>query len=197
MRRCKLLSATVGATVLLGVLAAGASAGNLSTTSQTFRATFASVEITHGGSIRCAVTLEGSLHARTVPKMVGTLIGYITRADLGACAQGRATILRGTLPWHVRYRAFSGRLPAIMTVGVNIVSFSMAVAEGMISCLYRSTAENPVTGTFFRNTAGGHLTTMELLGVVPTECGILATVQAAGAPVTVLNSTTRITVTLI
>jgi hypothetical protein len=185
-------------TVLLGALAGAASARNLSVSSQNFRATFTSIAISHeGGSIDCPVTLEGSLHARSFPKVAGSLLGYITRADLGPCRQGRATILRETLPWHIRYLSFSGRLPDIESLSVNIVGFSMAVSEGLINCLFASTAANPVVGRFERNIAARTITPLGLLGVVPTRCGLQALVAGTGAPVTQLNNTTRITLTLI
>jgi hypothetical protein len=46
---------------------------------------------------RCQVTLEGSLHTRTIAKVQGALIGYITTARL-ACSSGSLTIL----PEHCR-----------------------------------------------------------------------------------------------
>ena len=48
-----------------------------------FRAVFRRVEFnTPEGTITCEFTLEGSLHERTMVKSLGTLMGYITRADL-------------------------------------------------------------------------------------------------------------------
>jgi len=198
MKLSKLLLATIGATVLLGALVGSASARSFSTTSQTLRATFREVRFNGAfGNITCQVTLEGSLHARTIAKTVGSLIGYITAAVLGPCAEGQATILRETLPWHARYLAFTGTLPNIVTIRINVTGASFRIREPLATCLATSTAEAPAIGTFNRNTTTGALETAEIGGTIPTTCGVNGTFASNRGPVTVLNSTTRITVTLI
>src|SRR5215207_2963869 len=93
MKLFKLLLAVAGATVLLGALVSTASATRLASSSQTLRAGFARVNFTGPfGTTECALTLEGSLHSRTITKTIGSLIGLITRAVLGACVRGSATI---------------------------------------------------------------------------------------------------------
>src|SRR5438270_3751470 len=116
MKLCKLLLAVVGATVLLGALVGTASAARLSNSSTTFRATWTSAEFSGGfGTPRCSLTLEGSLHSATIVKTRGSLVGYITRASVGPCVNGSATVLTATLPWHVQYDSFTGTLPSIAT----------------------------------------------------------------------------------
>lgn len=194
----KLIIATFGATILLGAFVANASAGNLSTTSQTFRAAFSAVTFRAlFGSWECQITLEGSLHARTIAKVVDSLIGYITEATLGLCNTMTATILRETLPWHVRYEAFAGVLPNILRIFSRIIGFRIQFREPGFTCLATSTEEGPALLTFSRTTATGALTAAALGGVnIETTCGRNLALES-GAPVTVLNSTTRVTVTLI
>jgi hypothetical protein len=63
----------------------------------------------------------------------------------------------GTLPWHMRYLAFSGPLPQITDLVTNVVGFSMRYREPFgINCLWSSTAAEPAIVTFSRE-AGGAL----------------------------------------
>jgi hypothetical protein len=195
------LIAVVSAAILLAALVSTASARSFSSTSQTLRSTFSRVifELPFG-STPCQVTLEGSLHSRTIAKVVGSLIGYITRAELGPCSSGSYTILRETLPWHLQYRGFTGTLPNISSISASIIGWSWRVREpGFVTCLWRSTATEPAILTFSREAAGA-LTGSEIGGAIRTgpECfEAIGTYTSDIGPVTVLNSATRITVTLI
>lgn len=197
MKLSKLLLATAAATVLLGALVGTASAGRISSSSQTLRASFSKVTFQLGGfPIECPVILEGSLHTRTMAKTAGALIGYITRADLSVC--GSATILRETLPWHVQYGSFNGTLPNISSINVNVIGASFAVRDGLITCLARSTTGAGVAIGTFNREAGGALTTGTISGsAVPTSCGINGRLTSSNGPLTVAGAATRITVTLI
>ncbi|HEU4650520.1 MAG TPA: hypothetical protein VFS49_03810 [Croceibacterium sp.] len=198
MKLSKLLLATIGAAVLLGALVGSASARNLSSSSQTLRSQFREVRFNGAfGNITCQVTLEGSLHSRTITKSAGSLIGYITRADLGPCQEGRATILRETLPWHARYARFAGTLPNITSLGITVTGASFRIQEPLAGCLARTTAESPANGNFTRNTATGALTGATIGGSIPTSCGITGSFESSTGTVTVLNSSTAITITLI
>jgi hypothetical protein len=199
MKLSKLLLAVVGATVLLGALVSTASAGRLSSSSSTLRATFREVRFAGGfGTTICAVTLEGSLHSRTIAKVANALIGYITRAALGSCTQGSATILTETLPWHVRYVGFTGTLPNIGSLITSVSRASFQIREPVfgITCLAASTDARPTTGTYTRE-AGGALTTAVITGRVPTNCGTEGTLEGTSNSLTVLGAATRITLTLI
>jgi hypothetical protein len=184
MKLAKLLLATLGAATLLGMLASGASARSFSASGQTLRATFFLIlrerearerlEITGPfGTYRCALTLEGSLHARTIAKTPASLIGYINRADMAECSTTlfENRVLRETLPWHVRYRAFTGVLPNITNFSISIIGFAMQIREGAfgIRCLGTSTAEAPFILTFPRE-AGGALTSANASGTMTTRC---------------------------
>src|SRR6476659_682451 len=140
MKLCKLLLASVAATVLLGALVSSASARDFEISEQRVRATFRNVEFHLVGSTgRCEAIVEGSLHSRTMAKVSGSLIGYITRAELGPCASGTVTIHQATLPWRVRYSGFAGTLPEISSMITHVIGASFRVAVGLQNCAATST----------------------------------------------------------
>jgi len=201
MRLSKTLLTIAGAIVILGALVGVASAARLSTSSQVLRATFREVEAGGGnGFARCALTLEGSFHERTTTKVAERLIGLLTRATLGACVTGSATVLTETLPWHIRYDGFTGALPNISSIRARAVGAAFRVREPLgIICLATSTATEPVLATFTRE-AAGVLTQATVGGEIRLggECaGFRGIVTGSSTSFTVLNSTNRITVSLI
>jgi len=195
------LIAAVGTAALLSVCVSTAAAGHLSTSSRTLRATFREVRLRLPfGVTNCLVTLEGTLHSSTIAKVAGTLMGYITRAAGPTCLSGSATILSETLPWHIQYESFTGTLPNILTIRTKVIGFAWRLREpNGVTCLLRSTAAEPVLLAYNRE-PGGALTGAELGGRirVGSEClGATGEFTSDRAPVTVLNSTARISVTLI
>lgn len=198
----KTLLAIVGATVLLGALASAASARNLSISNQNLRASWSEARFSGAfGEIRCPLTIEGSFHNRTIAKAVGTLTGFVTRANLGACAAGQATLLLETLPWHSRYQSFTGTLPSISALSAHVIGVAMRIREiGGAICLARSSATEPITIRANREVATGALTDAEIGGSVRVGNECFAVTAAFGSnrgPVSVLGSATRLTVTLI
>jgi hypothetical protein len=200
----KLLPATAGATILLGLLVGAAPARTLSTSSQTFRATFDSIRLeVFLGQIECRLTMEGSFGSRSVTKSAESLIGYITGATFGLCNNGVLVILRETLPWHLRYSSFSGELPNITSIRTSAIGFAFLFRPAVfeVSCLARSTQERPLGIWYNREPATRVLTTASLVGTMPITCPGLgtgsSTVGSANGALSVLNSSTRITVTLI
>jgi hypothetical protein len=201
MKLCKLLLASVGATVLLGALVSSATARNYEISEQRMRGIFTSLEF-HLPEVtaRCALTVEGSLHTRTLPKVIGSLLGYITRVDLGACAIGTATVLTSTLPWHVRYSGFQGTLPNITSIITHVIGASWRISTGGVTCLARSSTTEPVIGNYHRNTATRELTSAEIRGTIRTgaEClGIAGSFRSDRGAVSVSNAATRVTLNLI
>ncbi|HEX7291738.1 MAG TPA: hypothetical protein VF250_11495 [Conexibacter sp.] len=197
-----MLLAVACAIVCLGTLVSTATARNFSTTSQTWRATYRSLEIRRIAeveAVRCPLTIEGSFHSRTFAKSVGALIGYITRAVVGTCEFGSATILPLTLPWHIQYASFSGILGArITSIRANMVNFGMNVREAFTTCLFRSTATEPVAWTlsFPFGIVSGNLEGE--IANTAGECFFETTrVTGASTSIGVLNAATRITITLI
>jgi hypothetical protein len=201
----KALLAVVGAAALLGALVGFASARRLSSSSQTFRMMFSRLEWENGFvRARCPVTLEGSLHARTIAKVSGTLVGYITSVPRGMCTLNTMTVLTETLPWHVRYSAFAGGLPTIFNLTLHVIGFSIRAHEAIneLNCLSTpSTAERPVRLIVGRELSGA-LREPVIGGEVPSEA---ACINSPGrysngegiSNVTALNSSARVTLTLI
>lgn len=193
-----MLLIVVGASLLL---ASAASAGRLSTSSQQLRATFARIEMGgEAGIAICALTLEGSFHERTTAKVAERLVGYVTSATFGGCSTGSATVLRESLPWHVRFQGFTGTLPNISSIRAKIVGAGVSVRENLgIVCLIRSTATEPTIASFSREALGA-LSGVTVSGEIASgaECsGIRGTVRGTSTSLTVQSSATRITVTLI
>jgi len=200
MKPAQVFIATAAAVIVLGFGASTSAAGRFSTSHQSFRATFASWEIGGlFGTTTCALTLEGSLHSRTISKVVGTLIGYITSARSGACASLTAAVLTETLPWHLRYGAFTGSLPGITAIRTNIVGYAFSLREtGGITCLVRSTEGEPATLTYTREGSGG-LISATLGGAIRSaaEC-FGARFTIGGSSNSLANEAgSRITITLI
>jgi hypothetical protein len=202
MKIRKLLLATAGATVLLGALASSASAGRLEISTQAIRSQWRSLQFNAPfGTFTCQVTLEGTLHSRSMVKTIGSLIGYITRARFGPCTTGSATILTETLPWHVRYSGFTGILPEINSLIVHVIGYAFRIREpGGLTCLARSTAAQPAVGTFHRDTVTHLLTEVGISGRirVGAECfGAEGELRSDSGTVSVSNSNTRVNVSLI
>jgi len=204
MKRVKLLLAAAGTTVLLGALVSSASARNFSISNQSISAMWSSVhfEGPFGGITDCHLTLEGSFHSRTAAKVQGSLIGYITKATLGRCEVGTATIHQERLPWHIRYSGFEGALPNIRSLIIHIIgaSFQGRTTEG-ITCHFVTTAAQPGIGRTHRDTATHELTEAGIEGRIrTTEClgaeAILSTARS-GAISLLGTPNVRISVSLI
>jgi hypothetical protein len=205
MKLFKLLLAAAGATVLLGTLVATASARNLSISNRSIRSTWSSVIFTGGfGEANCHVTLEGTLHERTMVKSLGTLMGYITSAIVFACPVGSATILRETLPWHVKYSGFEGPLPEITSIRVHVIGSAWRIRERFgATCLARTELNQPAKGIFHRNIATHVLTEVGIEGEirVGAEClgatGRLSGRDEHSGTISLLGTTNAIEVSLI
>jgi hypothetical protein len=112
-----------------------------------------------GMSVSCPVTLEGSFHSRTLSKVCGQLIGYITSAQIPStsppCEGGTMTALAGSLPWHVQYNSFTGTLPNITRIRITMIGFRVATTPtGSITCLVGTTQTKPLAGDI--NINGSH-----------------------------------------
>lgn len=107
-----------------------------------------------GDTVQCGVTLIGHFHSLTIAKTVGSLIGLITQARLGSCNGGSATILSETLPWHITYNSFSGRLPNITQGRFSLINVSLQINNDTATCLVATTTGKPVIGTFNLSESG-------------------------------------------
>ncbi|HZV73420.1 MAG TPA: hypothetical protein VFF79_06870 [Conexibacter sp.] len=143
-----------------------ASANHLSISQETLRVVWPeeskiNFSNTAGGiEISCALTLEGSFHSKTIVKTSGSLMGYVTRAIFGPVSNclktnvTNITTLTASLPWHIRYDSFTGTLPAIGGLRLQVAGFAFLLTAFGASCLYRSTAANPFFGVASRESGG-------------------------------------------
>jgi hypothetical protein len=201
------------AALLLSAALSTASARNLEVSSQRFRVIWRTLEFqTSRGTIRCQVTLEGSFHSSTIPKVERLLIGTITRVDVKreSCEGGELLIINSTLPWHVTYESFTGTLPTITAVRLLLRRLLYRFSLLGVNCFYGTATDN---FTFSANlnaarevtnlvaVAGRNIANL-LEGSRPGEFFGCSTSQSfvtsvEDGVVTVLNSTTRIRITLI
>ncbi len=203
----KLLLASCAATLLLGLAVGSASATRLEVSTQGIRVVFLLTEPNGGGplemsnnvglpTVRCSLTLEGTLHSRTITKTSGSLIGSVTRAGLGGCP---LSIVAGSLPWHMRYQSFAGALPNITAMTAQIIGAGFSLATSGEPCRARTTAAQPATLGFgiaagvFREVAVGGSIRFEGTGI----CGMTGTFGGTSKLVTILGSSSAISVRLI
>lgn len=141
----RLWAIPIASALILALCVAHASANRLSISERSFRIRWTALRLIAGGNTTtCAVTLEGSFHSATMRKIERLLAGHITRASIASCSGGSATILRETLPWHVQYAGFTGRLPAISTIKLLIIGWSQQFQpSGNLACLARTTEARP------------------------------------------------------
>lgn len=143
--------ALIGALLAVAALALGvssASANRLSVSEAGFGIVFDDLTLSAGGaSVACPVVLGTSLHARTLLKSRGGLVGRIDIASLAAesCSGGSATVLTETLPWHIQYESFTGSLPNIASVALTFIGARIrADPEGSPpACEITTTTEEP------------------------------------------------------
>jgi hypothetical protein len=204
--RSKLLVAGIAAALLLSFAVGTSSANRLSVSNRNFRIIWTPLAL-NPGNVRCNVTLEGSFHSATINKTVGALVGYVSRASVAApaeCTNGEATIAQESLPWHVRYRSFTGTLPRITGVSLSLINATFRVHVNSLgaTCEVRTEAGRPAVGIAEVNETGtitglraDETTRIPLAGL----CGIFGTEGsfAGTGAVTLLGATTRITVRLI
>ncbi len=210
--RGRLLLASLAATLLLGLAVGSASATRLAVSNQGIRVVFLLTEPNGGGplefannvglpTVRCPLTLEGTLHSRTITKTSGSLIGYITRAIFGTCLGGAMTTFAESLPWHMRYQSFTGTLPNITAVTVQIIGFRYSLTPtGGPTCNGRSTAAQPATFRF--GVLAGELSEATGGGSIALEGGGLcafgtSTFGGTSKLITLLGTTTRIRLSLV
>jgi hypothetical protein len=171
-----------------------------------------------GVEVQCHITMEGSFHSKTLSKVCGQLVGYITRAAVERpCVEApnkNAWVLNGieveengavtpqTLPWHVRYNSFTGTLPAITRIRLQLVGAAFLIRINEVRCLVQTTAARPALGDI--ELTGGVATTLrpvETQNISPTVtlgglCFAGHFANQSNKP-SVQGTTTLITVTLV
>lgn len=158
--RSKFALAGLAAALVLSIAVTSAHAERLSVSSRNFTVVWARLtKVTTGGfgPIECPITVSGSYHSSTISKVLGALIGFINRAsvDSSGCTGGRETVNLESLPWHIRYRAFSGSLPNITSIVWGAVGVKWTLEAAGVSCTTQSTAANP--WVFLSNLSSGRL----------------------------------------
>jgi hypothetical protein len=140
--RIKLFFIALAAALAMTVASSAGTARNLSISHGELFNTRWGVRFRSGGAVvdECSLTMEGSFHYRTMPKVRETLIGYITRAMSQCSGDG---FLTETLPWHIRYESFEGTLPDITGLRIRLIGVSIRVQEIVSQCLIRSSVFEP------------------------------------------------------
>ncbi len=195
MRLSKLLLVVVGATVLLGVLVSSASARNLSTSAQSSTVLWRTLRFTGGfGTVECELKASGSFHSRTIAKVVA-LVGYITEASVLRCSRGGATINQASLPWHRRYKGFTGSLPNITGESETISGVEWTIREPSfgVTCTVGS-AGTSLIGNFVLSS--GTVTRADVSGT-NTCGGVEGTVSGGETNALDRAGGARLTITLI
>jgi hypothetical protein len=195
------------AAVVLAQVVGVASARRFSISEQRFDARWPSMKFTGAGNaIECPVSVEGSFHSRSISKVEGALIGQVTRSSVNnaACTGGQVTILTATLPWHLQYAGFSGRLPSIEVIAVHLINASAQVQPtGGIACLIRSTTEWSlrvrlvIIGLFFLWLEYESTTEIPLTGGFACSLAGNGHVEGRTSSLTALGSTREISVSLV
>jgi hypothetical protein len=148
-RHIQLLLTGLAATAMLAAAIGTATAKRLSITNPHIRVVWRSLELSNSIStnvVRCAVTLEGSFHSRTIVKSRELLIGYVTKANVqnNQCTGGRVTVLSETLPWHLTYQSFRGTLPRITEILLNLIGAGLDIEiTGVNNCKVITSITNP------------------------------------------------------
>jgi len=189
------------AAMLLATAVGAASARNLSVSSQNLRATWSRFELISSlVTIRCPLTIEGSLHSRTIAKIRGDLIGAVTRVSIKeeSCTNGR--LQATSLPWHITYESFTGSLPtSISAIQLLLARFRFSF-ELLGRCEYGTATDNIVLSSRLRlleTTSIAPVVGANTINRAEGACSETATLVGPEGIVTQLNSSARIRVTLI
>lgn len=171
--RSKLLLVALTTTAVFSLAVSAASARRLEVSEQRFLAIWTSLNFSggFGPTVLCPVTLAGSFHSRTISKVSGQLVGYVTEASVDSpnCTNGHATVRTETLAWHVQYNSFTGTLPEIGTIKIQLVGARFRIEDSGVTCESTTSQSRPAFGTITREANGG-LLVIRAEGSIP--CGI-------------------------
>jgi hypothetical protein len=147
-RRILLASLVVAAFVLLQAGSAAAMRFEMPNGERGFRFRWISLDFILGANtINCEIRLRGSFHSKTINKVTGALVGYVEEAIfINLCTNGGAArFLTENLPWHIRYASFSGSLPRINAINLQLIGMrAQIVPMGGPTCLMTTTTINPL-----------------------------------------------------
>jgi hypothetical protein len=216
----RMLLGALTAAIVLATAIGTASANRLSISNRNFRATWRPLTFSTGAeaegiTIACNVTLEGSFHYNTVKKVIGALLGFVTKAAIGhpCSGSGEAWVHNGVeeaglgrpfsnnLPWHITYEGFEGRLPEI--AGIRRLLFVLFTLRAPVAglCGYTGNSEGVV------KLGRGGVATSTIpdpnVGIPKSSGGIFCPSRGffraspESSAITLLGNTQTITVTLI
>lgn len=150
--RSKLGCAAMISTFAFVVAVSVASANRLSVSNKAFRVTWAPLLLlleALSEPTRCSLTMEGSFHSASFVKTAGALIGHVYKASVGPCeGEIGLTINQEALPWHVRYRSFTGTLPNLTGILLGFVGVKLTLHNRPFgtTCVTTTTATDPLLG---------------------------------------------------
>jgi len=160
----KLTLTAATAAVVLGAAVSSAAARRIELSAQRYHHVWPSINITaQFATITCPLTLEGSFHSKTTSKVIGQLVGYVSRVTVGnsSCARGHLTALTETLPWHITYEGFGGILPRITEIHLLYIGWAFRFELLGASCLWKTTTTEPAEGWVFIEPNGGQVSQIE------------------------------------
>jgi hypothetical protein len=185
MNRRKLIVTALAASAMLALAVGTAHAGWLSISEREFDVRWREMIFANNvnsATLRCAMTLLGTFHSSTIRKIRGLLGGAIdhvvlapepnaTPATRTPCTGGAVTILTETLPWHLRYDSFSGALPRITLLKVQLInaSFRSFLSTDGVTCLTRTDAAEPARANIVANETTGQLVTVTPEGEIRAD----------------------------
>jgi hypothetical protein len=147
-------------------------------------------------SIACNITILATMISRTFSKVSGASIrrvGHVVVAE--PCTGGRARVLAETLPWDVRFNSFTGTLPSITSIRLQVVGMALQVEVLFGTCLYATSGAHPAM--FDENlNAAGEATGIRALSEfrIPSQTGFCPEARLEGTGTVVAGterSTTR------
>jgi len=204
--RSKLILAGLSAALLMSLAVGSAQANRLSVSNKNWRAVWSRLVFTNSsnsGLVTCPVTMEGSFHSATIRKVLGALVGYVTRATAGRpCIGGAATVNQSSLPWHITYEGFEGTLPLIIEIFLLLRNVNFTVEVFGVRCGYGKPEDNLRGIATIQVSTGLILLDGEASGILTKLSGGLlcpgtGKFNKESEPVTQLGTTTKIAVTLI
>jgi hypothetical protein len=158
-KRTKLIIGGLTVAIALAAAVNAATARRFEVSEQRFLVLFRELTFeSTGGNVICPVNIEGSFHSKSITKLSGQLIGYITEAIVHhPCQQNNGWALNGieviqgitspnTLPWHILYISFMGTLPNIREIEISLTGAKFRVEVVGVLCLYASESRNWMEG---------------------------------------------------
>ena len=124
-------------------------------------------------NVGCALSMTQTF-SRSIAKRGGATAGSITAITAESCRGGIVRVLTETLPWPVTYVTFSGTLPVITSMRLQLNGFAwlLSAFHGIDRCLYRgniqwTTSGNPITSLRWDETVALGLSVDLTVGTCP------------------------------